>query len=318
MRLNIEERAFGDYRRKLLAHNLGIKESYALGVLATLWHNSQEVGFCEGSQTQIQNWCEEVDPEDRNLIFSALVESGYLLEIEDGRFEIVGNRTQVEQIEKLRDRSKKGGDVTKEKFKKACRPSNLGLEASRKQGPMQFNTKQCNSRQSNADIKEKKEKKRKDSFLSSPHGEDALSFKKNIPKKWAEQITDFDRHFAERWFEFSGEVMPNAKFRREDFQVAVVKMRKEYNLTENEVQSVFEWCQSSSFWRDKSASPVGLVRRKQGKSSLDTILAQKSQQEASMGLSVGLPSEDEDDKKWKRDFIKRHSSSENLEGVASR
>ncbi len=303
LRLNIEERAFGDSRRKKLAHLLGFKENAVLGFLVLLWHGSQEAGKYIATRDEILTYCEEFDPEFSCLLFDGLLNAGYISHLAEDQYRIHGNEKQIAGLQKHKAKSVKGAKATKDKWaeikkqeklegqKEGHRPSEDKATSPNSGTPDESSEQTLDRAHSHITIhsshsqKEKREKKKVECDLDEiPFSSDAIASdlppksKTKIPKKWERKISDFDQMMAKTWMDYAKEKVPRGKFNEGEFQVAITKMRHEYKLSEGDITSLFSWCQESEFWKDKSFSPVGLLRRKGEKTNLDTILIQKSQQ----------------------------------------
>ena len=97
-RLNIEERFFGSARYRRLADVLNWRESEAAGTLAFLWFESQcEDKIC-GTEDEIVDWCRVsmTRPTDVKKIVPALIECGFISQVEGGLYRVHGNANQIE------------------------------------------------------------------------------------------------------------------------------------------------------------------------------------------------------------------------------
>ncbi len=312
MRLNVEERAFGDSRIKKLAYLSGIDEAHLIGPLPRLWHGSQSEGKVEATREEILDWCLVFEEEAGDRLFKALLKSKYVSQVGDDLYRIKGNEVQIESARKHLEKSKRGGTSSSRKIKLLEEKANNRSSSARAQ--VEHCSTNTMQEQGNADqgIKEKIEKKKEssesevDSFSLSDANASAVSLEKGkIPKKWEGKISDFDCSTAKTWLTYAREKMPNAKFKESDFQVAITRMRHEYRLSESDITSLFSWCQNSDFWQDKSVSPARLLRRKGEKTNLDLILLQKAQQNRNLSLvNSNRPKLDDGHIEYKRRIIR--------------
>lgn len=117
-RLNIEERCFGHSNLRLLSKLMGWSRREALGCLALLWHDSQEMLKTECTDRDIEVWCECKDEAEALKLVSALLESGWLSVDGKGQYYIEGSAKQVTAVRSVKRRAKLGGDATKKKWEK--------------------------------------------------------------------------------------------------------------------------------------------------------------------------------------------------------
>jgi hypothetical protein len=156
-RINIEEEAWVRIYR--LADTLGISVREAVGTVACLWHQSQDLVKSAGTINEILDWASLTkisDVEKQNWI-SALEKSRFLLRLNDEHFEIRGNAIQIESRISRIDRSRKGAKALMKKVRQV-----KALEAGLRQAPSrvepglkalnsgQFNAIQGNSIQCNS------------------------------------------------------------------------------------------------------------------------------------------------------------------------
>jgi hypothetical protein len=119
-RVNIEDRFFGEPRLAKLQHLMGCSRFEAIGLLVTLWHGSQERLTVIATPQQISDWCEVFDPDQATKLIDVLVSCEYITKVRGG-YEIKGNRLQVESLEKYKNRGRKGGAATKNRWKKSSK-----------------------------------------------------------------------------------------------------------------------------------------------------------------------------------------------------
>lgn len=141
-RVNIEERCFAERRIAGLALEMGWTEHQAMGVMVYLWHGSQEVIKVSGTMEEIGRWA--MIPKDQIQKFCEAACKFKLMIQKKHRkvqkFEIVGNKAQIESRISRMKAGIKGAKATQEKWR-AVRPSD-GLA---KAGPIQCNSMQFNS-----------------------------------------------------------------------------------------------------------------------------------------------------------------------------
>lgn len=116
MRINIEEECFA--RLSKLVDLLGCDAREALGTLAFLWHDSQDILKDHGSFEEIVDWCRltKFAEEDQARWIKTLCKARFLTEVEPGLFLIHGNETQIENRMKHLEKSKKGAESTRKKW----------------------------------------------------------------------------------------------------------------------------------------------------------------------------------------------------------
>ncbi len=309
MRLNVEEHAFGDSRLKKLAFLSQIEESFLIGPLPRLWHGSQSEGKVEATKEEILDWCLVFEEKSGNRLFDGLLDSGYISKTKDNYYRIHGNEAQILSMKKHLERSRKGGASTKRKLMLMKLQASRNSSANKAQADSGFALSKSNTNQNKEKISKKKsssESEQSSSFLSDADASDvSLFLKSKIPKKWEGKISDFDMTQANEWLTYAKEQAPRGRFDQAKFVVAICKMRHEYQLSEDDITSLFSWCQNSEFWRDKSFSPVGLVRRKGERTSLDLILYQKSQEVGSLNaLNANRTKVDDGHEEYKLRIIK--------------
>ncbi len=314
MRLNIEEHAFGDSRLKKLSFLSQIEENFLIGPLPRLWHGSQSEGKVEATKDEILDWCLVFEEKFGDRLFDALLNSGYISKTKDNHYRIHGNEAQILSMKKHLEKSRKGGASTKRKLMlmKLQLSNSSAIKAQADGG---FALSKSNTTHSKEKISKKKtssESEQSSSFLSDASASDvSLISEKDIPKKWVGKISDFDMTQASEWFTYAKEQVPRGQFEPAKFVVAITRMRHEYQLSEDDITSLFSWCQNSEFWRDKSFSPVGLLRRKGERTSLDLILYQKSQENSNCGpLNAYRTKVDDGHEEYKRRIVREATESQ--------
>ena len=136
-------------------------ERQALGCLAFLWHDSQELEKSYATVTEIEVWCRCKSEREAERLTQALVMAGYLIPSETGSFYIKGNKEQIESLRSHRKRAKAGGEATRKKWENADSNDSNNLDenegassppqAQHKPTPQPgLHQAQCNSKQSNA------------------------------------------------------------------------------------------------------------------------------------------------------------------------
>jgi hypothetical protein len=105
-RVEIEERAWSDPKMKRLCASGGITRSHAIGLLATLWHDSQEEMKVTATDEDLRIWfCDEY----KNGIdaIQTLVASGHLEFLPDkNRYRISGNFMRIKKVRAYKARAK--------------------------------------------------------------------------------------------------------------------------------------------------------------------------------------------------------------------
>ena len=117
-RLEIEERAWSDSKLKYLVVELGSTRAYAMGLLAILWHDSQNENKTHATERELSVWFAEdiaagIDP------IRILVASGYLEKTTDGRYRIDGNKPRLAKVAAYKSRAKLANDARWSGVKKA-------------------------------------------------------------------------------------------------------------------------------------------------------------------------------------------------------
>lgn len=120
-RVNLEERLFADDKVALLGKMLQStafdlkNKALGIGVLALLWHSSQQEKKVKATHDEIANWFAELaDSEISKEIISALIKANFLRQSEE-KFLLRGNKDQVESLKKFHERASKGGKAKAEK-----------------------------------------------------------------------------------------------------------------------------------------------------------------------------------------------------------
>lgn len=96
-RLEIDDRAFSDPRLKRLARILGADQMTAIGILVTLWHDSQEQLKAAATRDEIKAWL-HLTPKRGERMISALIEAAYIVPIEGEFLKICGNERRLSVI----------------------------------------------------------------------------------------------------------------------------------------------------------------------------------------------------------------------------
>lgn len=110
-RVEIEERAWSDPNLKRICVRAKITRSYAMGLLATLWHDSQEEMRTIATAEDLSIWFAD-DIEKGVDAISILEASGYLEKMPDGeRFRISGNFSRIQRVKAYKARGKNGADA---------------------------------------------------------------------------------------------------------------------------------------------------------------------------------------------------------------
>lgn len=141
------------------------------------------------------------------------------------------------------------------------------------------NSIQCNSIQCNSEKEEvnpqdfgKEEAKPPMPSANAPGSPPSIGSRSKIPKIWEERITGFDRQMADKWMAFSKEQIPTGRFNLLQFQVAIARMRHDFNLDQEKIEQLLEWIRHDDFWSTNAISPMESLRRKNGICKLERIL----------------------------------------------
>ncbi len=118
-RVNLEDRFFSDRRVRSIAVAMGWREHMSVGVLAYLWHGSQEALSIASSYQEIQSWT-LLEAEECEKFIKVCVSLKFLIPVvgKPGLYEIKGNKEQIEKRVTYLDRAKKGGEVNKIRWEK--------------------------------------------------------------------------------------------------------------------------------------------------------------------------------------------------------
>jgi hypothetical protein len=159
MRVNVETRALAERRLEILMKKMRWRKREALGLLVLLWHDSQEQKQSEAGKIQILDWLDSRNGSEAEKIFSALVESKYLVHDPVTDFyEIRGNKRHVEAYKAMEEGRKKAAEVTNDLKKnkkllslvpaKSDAPSEVEAAVGPSSNAMQSNAYQSNAEQS--------------------------------------------------------------------------------------------------------------------------------------------------------------------------
>jgi hypothetical protein len=115
-RINIEEECFSRLGR--LTDLLGVEAREALGTLAFLWHDSQDILKTHGSLEDILDWCRltKTPKDTQDLWINSLCKARFLSKVDADLFLIHGNHVQIDNRLKHYEKSKKGADATRKKW----------------------------------------------------------------------------------------------------------------------------------------------------------------------------------------------------------
>lgn len=156
-RVNLEARLFGESRLRHLARMLKCFEHQALGIVAFLWHDSQEYQAREASADEIIQWSRIADIQDgeqlqygeihttNELVIEALCKCRFIEKTDTDRFVIIGNDKQIEQLRTFNSRAKKGADARWKQNENASSNALAHAKACLTNAPIQFNSTQLNS-----------------------------------------------------------------------------------------------------------------------------------------------------------------------------
>lgn len=157
-RVNIEERLFGDSRLKRFSAIMGIETTTAIGILALIWKESQELLRCEATKEDIEFWSCIKSKKKRAALIDALSHEGvrFIHKTDADLYEIHGNFEQINTRISNSAKSGKGGEANRRKWeeiKKQRLSINMGeLEAMPQAMPQDSpsNAMQCNASQCSA------------------------------------------------------------------------------------------------------------------------------------------------------------------------
>ncbi len=129
-RVNVEERAFSERGRfEKYTKTAGIREDAAMGRLLFLWHDSQAVKKGFGNKDQILMWSHVLDDSGEDYL-KGLLAGGYVIKKGKDRYEIQGNKKQIEGHEAHLQGAKKGGLATKKKWEGQTQDTKIEMEGS--------------------------------------------------------------------------------------------------------------------------------------------------------------------------------------------
>ncbi len=290
MKLNMENKLFSDPRFLHFVTLLNGNYPVAFGVLGMLWKFSQSEMQVYCSKEEAIAWmvCGKAGEE----IFDHLVESKWLTFDQDrDLFRIHGNEKKIESAVKAMIRSRKNGEAVRKQWE-ALKNRSLNKPIVQDSADDPIADKEL---EPTPEVEQKKlEKSSKNNDKEQPKQS------RKVPLKWQEKISEFDQSVAKEWMSFAKEVVPYGRFDELQFQVAIVKMREIYKLDHPKIKQLLSWCQESNFWRDKSYSPVGLLKQKGEKANLDTILLNMSAK-----LNSSKYETEDPDMEYKRELIEK-------------
>ncbi len=125
-RVSLEDRFFAEAGFRPMAIALGIHEHEVIGLMACLWHRSQAKLMVTCDIDDLSDWLLR-DYEFLSRFSAQCVRQGYLRQVEPGKFEIAGNASHVENLTRLKENAKKGGEANRKKQEASQKDS---LEAS--------------------------------------------------------------------------------------------------------------------------------------------------------------------------------------------
>lgn len=121
----IEERAWSDPRLGKLAKALGVRRVYAMGLLAKLWHDSQEEEVNRATADDLESWL-ELSPDESDGVRRALVGAGYATSIDEHVFRIKGNALRIKKVRASKARASTASEARWSKYRKCKKPSDNG------------------------------------------------------------------------------------------------------------------------------------------------------------------------------------------------
>lgn len=127
-RVEIEERAWSDPGIKTICVKGGITRAYAIGLLATLWHDSQEKVQLTATDDELNIWFAEDIAKGIDAI-GLLEASGYIERTPNGRWKISGNSNRVARVKAYKARGKNANDVRWGKYRE--QKQNVALSPTR-------------------------------------------------------------------------------------------------------------------------------------------------------------------------------------------
>lgn len=153
-RVNIEEDAYA--RVSKLSALMRCSQREAIGTIAFLWHDSQDILRVSGTREEIIDWARlyDLSEEEVDRWILALEKSRFISRQPDGSYLIHGNELQIENRVARIHRASKGAEATKRKWagrlEAGLKPSPSVPQAGFEQTctrPMQCNANQTNAMQ---------------------------------------------------------------------------------------------------------------------------------------------------------------------------
>lgn len=172
-RINIEEEAWKRIYR--LSEIVGCSVREAVGTVACLWGNSQDLIKTHGSKQDIIEWASlfKISDEDSEKWILGLEKARFISLHENHEYRIHGNEIQIENRISKFTRASKGGEALKKKLKE-LKKLKAGLEQA--SGTLEAGSKGLKTKQSKAEQSKTKQSKAKQLVLAA-----AADFENRFP-----------------------------------------------------------------------------------------------------------------------------------------
>jgi len=113
-------------------------------------------------------------------------------------------------------------------------------------------------------------------YLMIDHKKEAVKYKTKTPTEAkAVKITydDFDMNLGTKWHDYATAKMPSGKFDLIKFAEAISKIKRTIDLSDDEMDYLFNWIIEDEFWQNVAISPCGLLNRSaNGNRKVENIL----------------------------------------------
>lgn len=303
MRVNVEQRMFGDRRFSRIASVMGWQTREQFGVCLYLWQESQDRLQVSGTKRQIIRWANlQLDPaEVQDKWFRAMCEENLLKRKRGSKqFIIAGNEDRIAELKKWMSdrkitRSVTGSLATENRTSQGCEPKTLQNTEKTEEKPSglslslgTMSQSKDKERESGDFLGDQEDKTVPEPEASAsgtppetesqtPATTEAEKPKNKIPWKWRKLEAPGDRTLANLWLEYANSVIPNNRYKPDGFTVAITKMRVNYDLNFDQIRQLLDWIAQDDFWKDKALSPEALLKPSKadpGLSKLHQLLMQ--------------------------------------------
>lgn len=255
-RVHIEEEFLSEGKLRVLSNNLdGVlkptKKDAAMGLMVRLWHNSQAELAEGGTKSDIIQWA-ELPKKHANKVFAILLATGRIKQISNDFYEISGNKKQISGIQSFRENGRKGGLKLQQKLRILASAASSAASS-----PASSAAKPSTSTSTSTSIYINK-------GTSTP----------SKIKKIRVLPSSADADLAERWFLWAKERAPKTKFDQTKFAEAIAKAKKDYALTDQEMDALFEFVRADEFYGQNFLSPCTYKNKwKNGMTKMESALA---------------------------------------------